>query len=184
MTDFDVQVLSQPDRERVYRRNFPLFLADSLLFTLALAVISSTTVIPDFLRHLTRSEILIGLSGSLFTIGFTLPQLFIARYIVRSARKKWWFVGPNILVRPAMLICAMLTAWLGRDHPTLVLLVFFTCYSIAAFGDGLVGVPWADLAGTSLDNRWRARMFGLTTATTGVIMLALTPLIGAVLGER
>ena len=182
MTDADAQLLSQSHRERVYRRNFPFFLADSLLFTLAMAIISATTVIPDFLRHLTGSEILIGLSGSLFTIGFTLPQLFIARYIVRSARKKWWFVGPNILVRPAMLICAMLTAWLGRDHPTLVLLVFFTCYSIAAFGDGLVGVPWADLAGTSLDNRWRARVFGLTSAVTGVIMLGLTPLIGTVLG--
>jgi MFS family permease len=83
-----------------------------------------------------------------------------------------------------MLLCALLTVWLGGDHPALLLLVFFTCYSIAAFGDGLVGVPWADLAGTSLDNRWRARMFGLTSAVTGVVMLGLTPLIGVVLGER
>ena len=44
-----------------------------------MAIISPTTVIPDFLRRLTDSEILIGLSSSLFTIGFTLPQLFIAR---------------------------------------------------------------------------------------------------------
>src|ERR687885_3005927 len=146
-----------------------------------MAIISATTVIPDFLRRLTDSEILIGLSGNLFSIGFTLPQLFVARYIVRSAHKKWWFVGPNLLVRPAMLLCALLTAWLGADHPAILLLVFFTCYSIAAF-DGLVGVPWADLAGTSLDNRWRARVFGLTSAATGVIMLGLTPLIGTVLG--
>lgn len=184
MTEVDSPALSQPDRERVYRRNFPYFLADSMLFTLAMGIISATTVIPDFLRRLTDSEILIGLSGSLFTIGFTLPQLFIARYIVRSARKKWWFVGPNILVRPVILIYAILLVWLGADQPALILLVFFICYSIAAFGDGLVGVPWADLAGTSLDNRWRARVFGITSAATGVIMLGLAPLIGAVLGER
>ncbi len=133
---------------------------------------------------LTDSEILIGLSGSLFTIGFTLPQLFVAHYIVRSAHKKWWFVGPNIVIRPMMLICAILTYWIGGDRPTLLLLVFFICYSIAAFGDGLVGVPWADLAGTSLNNRWRARMFGFTSALTGVLMLLLAPLIGAVLSER
>jgi MFS family permease len=183
MTDTDTPLLSQPYRERVYRRNFPLFLADSVLFTIAMGIISATTVIPDFLRRLTDSEILIGLSGSLFTIGFTLPQLLIARYIVRSARKKWWFVGPNILVRPVMLVGAILMVWLGADQPVLILLVFFICYGIAAFGDGLVGVPWADLAGTSLDNRWRARVFGLTTAATGVIMLGLAPLIGAVLGK-
>lgn len=171
-------------RERVYRRNFPLFLVDSVLFTLAMAVISSTTVIPDFLRRLTDSEILIGLSGSLFTIGFTLPQLLVARYIVRSTHKKWWFVGPNIVVRPMMLIWAIILFWLGAEQPAVLLVAFFVCYSIAAFGDGLVGVPWADLAGTSMDNRWRARMFGLTSAATGLIMLALAPLIGAVLGPN
>ena len=35
---------------------------------------------------------------------------------------------------------------LGSDHPARLLLVFFTCYSFAAFGDGLVGVPRADVA--------------------------------------
>jgi MFS family permease len=184
MIEADVPSHSPPYRERIYRRNFPYFLADSVLFTVAMGIISSTTVIPDFLRHLTDSEILIGLSGSLFTIGFTLPQLFIARYIVRSARKKRWFVGPNILIRPAMLIFAILLVWLGADKPALIMIVFFLCYSIAAFGDGLVGVPWADLAGTSLDNRWRARMFGFTSAATGVIMLGIAPLIGAVLSDR
>src|SRR3954452_928859 len=134
MTDADAQGHSQLYREHVYRRNFPLFLADSLLFTVAMGVISATTVIPDFLRHLTDSEILIGLSGSLFTIGFTLPQLFVARYIVRAAHKKWWFVGPNILVRPVMLVCAVLMVWLGAGQPALILLVFFICYGIAAFG--------------------------------------------------
>jgi hypothetical protein len=77
---------SSSPRERIYRRNFVYFLADSLLFTLAMEIIGGTTVIPDFVRHLTNSEILIGLSGSLFTIGYLLPQLLVARYIVRYAR--------------------------------------------------------------------------------------------------
>ncbi len=174
--------LSPSHRERIYRRNFGYFLADNVLFTVAMGILGSTTVIPDFVRRLTDSEILIGLSGSLFTIGFTLPQLFIARYIVRHARKKWWFVGPNIPVRFVLVIFAVIVVLLGKDHPELVLLAFFICYGIAGFGDGLVGVPWSDLIGTSLDNRWRARMFGFTTAGTGVIMLLITPLIGVVLG--
>jgi MFS family permease len=184
MTVSDPQTLSPSSRERIYRRNFPFFLADSILFTLAITIIGSSTVIPDFVRRLTDSEIVIGLSSTLFTVGFTLPQLFIARHIVRYSRKKWWFVGPNIPVRFVILIFALVTVWLGADKPGLILLAFFICYGIAAFGDGLVGVPWADLAGTSLNNRWRARMFGLTTAVTGVTMLLLAPLIGAVLSDR
>lgn len=68
------------------------------------------------MRRLTDSEILIGLCGSLFTIGFTLPQLWIARHIVRFARKKWWFVGPNIPVRFVILLFALLVVWLGAGQ--------------------------------------------------------------------
>lgn len=184
MTEAEPRGLSASARERVYRHNFIFFLIDNILFTVAMGIIGATTVIPDFVRHLTDSEILIGLCGSLFTFGFTLPQLFIARYIVRYARKKWWFVGPNIPVRFAILLFALLTVWLGKERPELILLAFFLAYGIAAFGDGVVGVPWADLAATCLDNRWRARMFGLTTIAAGVIMLLIAPLIGTILGNQ
>ncbi len=177
-------VTSPSNLEPVYRRNFIYFMADNLLFTVAISIIGSTTLIPDFIRHLTNSEILIGLSSSLFMVGYTLPQLFVARYIVHYERKKWWFVGPNIPVRFMILLFAGIVVWLGKGQPALILLVFFVSYTIAAFGDGLVGVPWADLAATSLDNRWRARMFGVTAAVSGVVLLAVAPLVGLVLGDR
>jgi MFS family permease len=171
-------------RERIYRRNFVFFLADNILYNVAAGIIGSNTVIPDFVRHLTSSEILIGLFGGLVAIGQSLPQLFIARYIVRYASKKPWFVIPNVPVRVVMLIFSGIMLWLGKDQPQLILLVFFICYSIATFGDGLVGVPWSDMTGTSMDNRWRARMFGFTIAGTGLTMLLVAPLIGLVLSDR
>ena len=84
--------LPHSDHEPIYRRNFLFFLADNILFNLAMNIIGPTTLIPDFIRHLTRSEILIGLSSSMFDVGSTLPQLFIARYLVRFERMKCWFV--------------------------------------------------------------------------------------------
>ena len=182
MNQPETQAIAPSQRERIYRRNFFFFLSDGVLFMVAMGVISSTTVIPDFVRRLTDSEILIGFSGTMFSIGFTLPQLFVARYIVRHANKKWWFVGPNIPVRFVVLTFSLLLMWLGKDRPELVLVLFFVCYGVAALGDGLVGVPWADLAGTSLDSRWRARLFGWQSAVTGVIMLGVAPLIAIILG--
>ena len=172
------------DHEPIYRRNFGFFLLDNILFNLAMNIISPTTIIPDFIRHLTNSEVLIGISSSMFDVGWTLPQLFIARYIVLSERKKWWFVGPNILVRIMMLVFATFTVILGKDRSEAILVAFLICYGIAAFGDGIVGVPWAVLAGTSLDSRWRARMLGLTTVSVGVIMLGVSPLVGIILGSK
>ncbi|MEP6986978.1 MAG: MFS transporter [Chloroflexota bacterium] len=183
MTELSAETLSPPQRERVYRRNFLFLVTDGILFTVAMSIIGPTTLIPDFIRHLTNSEVLIGLSSSIFDVGFTLPQLFIARYIVRSERKKWWFVGPNIPVRFAILIFAIATVLLGKDRPILILIAFLIGYSIAAFGDGLVGVPWADLLGSSLDDRWRARMFGIMGGIGGVIMLGVSPILGIILSD-
>ncbi len=171
-------------REGIYRRNFFIFLADNILFSVAMALIGSSTVIPDFVRHLTDSEILIGLSGNLFQVAWAVPQLLIARHIIRHEHKKWWFVGPNIPVRFVILIFGGIIVWLGTEQPGLILAAFFICYGIAGLGDGLVGVPWADLIGTSLDSRWRARMFGWTIAITGVLLLLVAPLIGQVLGAN
>lgn len=183
MTDASIPDLTPAFREKIYRRNFGFFLADSLLFTIAIGILGATTVVPDFVRRLTDSEVVIGLFSSLFSIGFMLPQLFVARYVVRHARKKWWFVGPNIPVRFVILIFAFIAVALGGDQPQLMLLAFFICLGIAAFGDGIVGVPWADLAGTSLNQRWRARIFGLTTGVTSIVLLLIAPLVGVILGH-
>ena len=113
MTESGGNNLSQGQREKIYRRNFFLLLMDGALFMVALNIIGATTVVPDFVRHLTNSEVLIGLSGSLFDVGWTLPQLFIARYIVRSERKKWWFAGPNIPVRFIVLIFSIVVVLVG-----------------------------------------------------------------------
>jgi len=184
MAETTAATLSEPEREQVYRKNFIWFLADNILFSVALGIIGATTLVPDFVRRLTDSEILIGLSSTLFTIGYTLPQLFVARFIVRYARKKWWFVGPNIPFRLMILICAGIIFWVGDGRPEILLAGFFITYSIAAFGDGLVGVPWADLAATSLNHRWRARMFGIAAAVSGLLLVLAAPLIGLVLGEN
>lgn len=171
------------DLNQTYQRNFKYFLIDGILFGVAMGIIGPTTVIPDFVRRLTNSEILIGFSASMFEVGWMMPQLFMARYLVSVTHKKWWFVGPNIPVRFAVLILGVLIFVLGSDHPGLILAAFFICYGIAGIGDGLVGVPWADLIGNSLDDRLRARFLGLLMSISGVIMLGMSLVIGYVLSD-
>jgi MFS family permease len=178
----NMAALPAENNEPIYRRNFFYFLLDGILFSVAMSILDRDTVIPDFVRSLTDSEVLIGLSAALFEIGFTMPQLFIARYIVGSERKKWWFIGPNIPVRFIVLLFALLTVWLGAGQLSLILIAFLICWGIASFGDGLVGVPWIDLIGSSLNDKWRARMLGYSTGVTSLIMLAVAPLIAFILG--
>ncbi|MFZ4828395.1 MAG: MFS transporter [Phototrophicaceae bacterium] len=175
--------LSVDQRERIYRRNFIYFLLDNALFNIGYNLAGTTTVIPDFLGHLTNSQVLIGLLSNFFSIGNTLPQLFVARLIVRHTHKKSWFIFPNLFVRWVIILFALITVMVGKDQPNLILLAFALCYGIASIGDGLVVVPYVEMIGSSLDNRWRARMFGLTTTITSISMLLVAPLVGYILSN-
>ena len=184
MATTSTQIISDTQREGIYRRNFFLFTIDGTFFYIALGLISASTVIPDFVRQLTDSEILIGFSSSMFEILWLLPQLFIARYLMRVTRKKWWFVGPSIPVRFSILTFAIIAFLLGAEHPGWILVTFLICYGFAALGDGIVGVPWVEIAGSSLDNKWRARFFGLHVAISGLIMLVISPFMGKIINSE
>ena len=51
----------------------------------------------------------------------------------------------------------------------------------AARGEAIEAKNLKKLVGTSLDGRWRARMFGITSAVVGVILLGISPLLQIVL---
>lgn len=154
------------DPEPVYRRNFLVFLSDYILFSIGIGLVGSTTVIPDFIRRLTDVEVLIALSSQMFEILWLLPQLLVARQLVRVRNKKWWFIGPNIAARPMLILFAGAMLALGPDRATAILAAFLLFYGLAALGDGVVGVPWLDLVGSSLDARRRRRPRSGTPAGT------------------
>ncbi|MBI5959861.1 MAG: hypothetical protein HY866_14060, partial [Chloroflexi bacterium] len=176
--------LSSVEREHIYRRNFLFFLGDFVIFGIGISMIGGSTVIPDFVRKLTDSEVLIALSSQMFEIGWLMPQLLVARRLMGVANKKWWFVTPNIPVRTLILIFGILIALLGPDRRAEILIAFLILYGLSGIGDGLVGVPWVDLIGGSLDSRWRSRLFGFGNATVGILMLGLAPLVGLILGDK
>jgi len=177
-------VQSTDEREPIYRRNFLVFLADYILFSIGMGLVGTTTVIPDFVRRLTDFEVLIALSSQMFEILWLLPQLLIARELVRVRNKKWWFVGPNLAARPMLVLFAGVMLLLGPDRPGALLAAFLLFYGIAALGDGVVGVPWLDLVGSSLDARRRARLFGYGNAIVGVALLGVAPVIRWILGAE
>ena len=83
----DLAPTHSPEREAIYRRNAAWFLADNVLINLGMGITGASTVVPDLVRHLTSSEVLIGLAGNLWMVGQTLPQLLVAPWVARARRK-------------------------------------------------------------------------------------------------
>jgi len=90
-----------------YSRNAKGFILSSGLFSVAMSFISATTVLPSFVAMLTNSEVLIGLSSSLMSGGWLLPQLFIASAVARLPHKRPLMVRAAWISRPLLLVLAL-----------------------------------------------------------------------------
>ena len=64
-----------------YRRNFICFVLDYVFFGVGMAFVSHTTVLPSFVSQLTDSPPVIGLSSTIMTGAWLLPQLIAASYL-------------------------------------------------------------------------------------------------------
>lgn len=163
------------------RRNFLLFLWDYIMFSVGVGFVSANTVIPNFVGQLTDNSTLIGLAGTMLTVGWLLPQLISASFLARTAHKKPWLVWPMLPARSIWGLMAIATLLIGGNNPGLLLVMFFVFYGFFSLGDGLTGVPWQDMLGTSIPPSLRGRLFGIGTGLSallvGIIVAPLAKLI-------
>jgi len=147
-----------------------------------MGLIGSTTVIPDFIRRLTDAEVLIALSSQLFEIGWLLPQLLVARQLVRVRNKNVVFVGPNIAVRPVLLIFAGVIVLLGPDRPGAILRRSWCFTGSRRWETGWWACPGSTWRAAASTSAARAAIW-LRQASVGVAMLALASVVRLILGE-
>ena len=144
-----------PALSRKLRRNFILLFLDFAFFGAGMSLMGSTTVVPDFVSRLTSSETLIGLAGSSYAFAWLVPQLLIAQYITRQARRKPFLTWTVMPFRLIIVVLALAIASTAPENHTAILAIFMTAYILFAVGDGLITVVWADLIGGMVPERWR-----------------------------
>jgi len=161
-----------------------MFLTDMILFGVAVGLLDASTVVPDFVSHATHSEVLIGLAGVWFSLGWRIPQLFTAPMINRAPRKLPWMLRSSIPGRLMLIIVAAIVVTVARDNKPLILIVFFIGYGIFAFCDGIATNAWVELIGNATSDRARGVMFGVSQVVAGIIVLAVQPAMQNVLGAQ
>ena len=73
---------------KYYKQNAPAFIAESALFTVALSLVSTSTVLPTLLAQLTTSTVIVGLANGLISGAWLVPQLPVASIAARMPHKK------------------------------------------------------------------------------------------------
>lgn len=158
------------------KRNLFMLYADYAAFGIGASLLGSgPAVVPSFVRQLTDSQVLIGLSGSLFTVCWLLPQLFLAPVFSRHTHRKR-FMNPSGLFRLSILLMAMLIGMFGAENPDLALLAFFGLYGFFAATDAWITLAWGDFLGSAIPSHLRGTLFGVGQFTVAISALGTSAL--------
>ena len=167
-----------------YRRNFICFVLDYVFFGVALAFVSQTTVLPSFISQFTDSAPLIGLSSTVQTGAWLLPQLIAASYLADKDRKKPYILLPAALGRPVFWLLAGVLFLPGSRPPTLILGLFFVSLAIFMGTDALASVAWFDVLSKVIPPTRRGRLIGAGQVISGVLAVGAGAVVNALLGPQ
>ncbi len=166
-----------------YRWNFVAFLVDYVCFGIAFTFINPSSVLPAFVGQLTDSAPVIGLVGTVFSGGWLLPQLAVARLINDKPRKKPYMIAG--MTGRAMLLVVALGLWAGLGrYPAATLGLFFACLGLFAATDGVASVAWFDIFARAIPLKGRSRLMGMAQFISGLAGIGVGTLIGLILDRR
>jgi MFS family permease len=149
--------------------NATVNILDGAFFGFAIGFASFTTVIPLFISQLTGSAILIGMVGSIHTIGWQLPQLFHSTQVRRLSRFKPLVLAMTIHERLPFLGLALLAWTLPRLSTELALVLLFLLLTWQGFGGGFTANVWQSMIAKIIPASWRGGFFGLQMAAVNLL---------------
>ncbi len=144
------------------RHNLVFNVADGTMFLFGLSFVSTTTILPVYVSHLTTSAVVIGLAPALESLGWYLPQLFIAPLVEGLTRVKPILLTVSLAERIPFMIIAFVIAALpptASGNSTLPLVIFFGILSLRMFASGVSAIPWQEMIARIIPTRQRGRFF-------------------------
>lgn len=160
------------ERDKNYRWNFAVNLADVSSFWFGLSFISSATIVPLFISKLTTSTLAIGIVALIAQGSWFLPQVFTANAVERLHRKKPVIVNLGFFTERLPLWLIVFSAVIAVRNPTLSLAIFMVGYAWHGFGAGAVATGWQELIARCFPVERRGRFMG-TSFFVGALAGAL-----------
>lgn len=155
---------------RVVPENFFRLLGSNVLTKLGDAIVNPKTVLAWLIPILSIPEFVLSLLVPIRESGSLLPQLLIAQRVRQMPLRKWsWVagaVGQAVSVIGIAGIVMTLTGWAAGLAILLLLSVF-------ALSRGLCSVAHKDVMGKTISKTRRGRLSGLSSTTSGLLVIAL-----------
>jgi MFS family permease len=158
------------------------FGADTIFFSMALACINPSTILPAFVAELGGSEIIVGILIAVFGVAWSLPQLFAGNFVAKAPRKKNFLIATALIGRPAILIMAAVI-YFTQAHPVWLILVLLNLSLLMFLGtDAVAAVAWFDILGRAFPPEKRGQMISLWQAGASIGVMGVAWIVGQILG--
>lgn len=160
--------------EENFKWNFFWMTLDNMMFFFIFMGLSPYTILPFFVGHFTDSKVLIGLIPTLYLIGSTIPQIFMANFLRNRRKRKKYLVVSASLQRIAILGLFLLSLLQPRHNlsSTLTLTVFFVFHTLQHTASGFYVPAWIDFLGKSIPRK-RGLLFGVSNFIGGLMGLGM-----------
>ena len=103
------------------RYNYILGITNGSLFMFGIAFINPLTVLPVFIKCFTTSDFIVGIAGSLWRMGWLLPQLLVAGYVEKIPYKRNIYLRINSIRLLLTWLTIPLVATFAITQPTFLL---------------------------------------------------------------
>ena len=160
--------------EKNYKWNYFWIALDNMMFFFIFMGLSPYTILPVFVGKFSSSKVLVGLVPTIYLLGTTLPQLFMANFLKKRRERKKYIVISALLQRLGILglfLLALMQPKLGLS-PTVTLTIFFSMHALQHGASGFYIPAWIDFVGKAIP-RNRGKMFGISNFIGGLMGLGM-----------
>lgn len=159
-------------------------LTNGIFVQIGFRFVNSNMVLSAFVKELTDSNILVGLTGSTINAGWMWPQLLMSNLLEHRPRKMPFYILGATMRITAWLFVLLLTLLIGSKNPLLLFFCFYSLYFLACSAMGVSTIPYNDIVAKSIPIQKRARLFSLRQLIGGILGIGIGFLIRYVLSEE
>ncbi len=156
--------MTQSNEKKNLTYNYIINISEASLWGLGSGLASTTAILPLFLLKYTDSAILIGLIPAIQTIGFQLPQLFMAKKVASQNRYKPLTMKMTIHERLPFLGLALTALFSEKIGAVGTILLVYLMLIWQGFGGGFTGNAWQNLVCKIIPSDLRSMFFSLQGA--------------------
>jgi len=165
------------------KRNFRLFLINGIFTRIGFRLVDSSMVLAAFVKELTGSNVMVGLTSSTVRAGWMWPQLLVSNLLEHRPRKMPFYIFGVATRAISWIFILALTLSIGDQNYLLLFMCFYALYFTAGSALGISTLPYNDIVAKSIPAQKRARLFSLRQLIGGGFGIGVGVLIKYILNE-